>query len=104
MYIEPGVRYYHQSAADFFTYYLTSNVALPLFASADSRLDNFNAITLSLSGGYMINDQIELYAMVDAYRQSKAGQKGTLPGNNQDLKLYAGTNALSMMTGIKVKF
>ncbi|MCF6196635.1 MAG: DUF3570 domain-containing protein [Emcibacter sp.] len=104
MYIEPGVRYYHQSGADFFTYYLPSNVALPLYASADSRLDSFNAITLSLSGGYMINDQIELYAIVDAYRQSKAGQKDTLPGNNQDLKLYAGTNALSMMTGVKVKF
>lgn len=103
-YIEPGVRYYHQSAADFFAYYLPSDTALPEFVSADSRLDSFNAITLSLNGGYMITDDVELYAMVSGYRQKKSGTKGLLPGDNADLKLFAGTDAISVMSGIKLKF
>jgi len=103
-YIEPGVRYYHQSAANFFAYYLPSDLILPQFISADSRLDSFNAITLSLSGGYSLSDDIELYAMVDGYRQTKAGQKGLLPGQDGRLKLFAGIDAISVMTGVKLKF
>jgi len=103
-YIEPGVRYYHQSSADFFNYFLLSNAALPQFASADNRLDKFNAITASIKGGYMLNDQIELYAMADYYRQTKAGTKGLLPGNNGSLNLFAGVKAISVMTGVKYRF
>ncbi|MCJ9430091.1 DUF3570 domain-containing protein [Kordiimonas marina] len=103
-YLEPGVRYYHQSAADFFAYYLPWNIVKPQYASADSRLDSFNAITLSLSGGYKLTDQVEFYGMVQSYRQSKAGTKGTLPGQDSSLKLFAGPNAVSVLTGFKFKF
>jgi len=103
-YIQPSVRYYHQSAADFFNYYLLAAAPLPQFASADSRLDSFNAITVGLSGGYKISDQLEIYGLVEGYRQSKAGTKGVLPGDNANLELFAGTNAISVLTGFKFKF
>lgn len=102
-YLEPLMRYYHQSAANFFTYYLTSGAPLPQYASADSRLDKFNAITGGISGGYKLTDNLEVYGLAEYYKQAKAGTPGQLPGNSQ-LSLFAGTNAVSLMTGIKLKF
>ena len=103
-YVEPGVRYYHQTAADFFAYYLPSNQVIPGYFSADSRLDSFNALTYSLSGGIKLNRSMEVYGLAEYYRQSKAGTKGQLPGANSNLDLFAGTNAISLMTGVKFKF
>ena len=50
-YVEPLFRYYHQSAVNFFRYYLVSNAALPQYASADSRLSRFNATTIGIKAG-----------------------------------------------------
>lgn len=102
-YIEPMVRYYHQTAANFFTYYLNGSRSLPQYASADSRLDKFNAITGGISGGYKLTDKLELYGLAEYYKQAKAGAPAQLPGNSQ-LGLFAGTNAISLMTGIKLTF
>jgi opacity protein-like surface antigen len=103
-YIEPRVRYYHQSKADFFAYYLPSTAALPLFASSDSRLDRFNAITFGVSGGVELTPHLELYANVETYRQSKSGALGTVPAGIANQKLYSGTHAMSGLFGIKFKF
>jgi hypothetical protein len=97
------VRYYHQTAANFFTYYLNGSRPLPQYASADSRLDKFNAITGGISGGYKLTDKLELYGLAEYYKQAKAGTPARLPGNSQ-LNLFAGTNAISLMTGIKLTF
>ncbi len=102
-YIEPMVRYYHQTAANFFTYYLNGSRPLPQYASADSRLDKFNAITGGISGGYKLTDKLELYGLAEYYKQAEAGTPARLPGNSQ-LNLFAGTNAISLMTGIKLTF
>lgn len=44
--IEPHLRYYHQSAADFYTAQLVNVTSLPSHASADTRLSEFDAYTL----------------------------------------------------------
>ncbi|MDE2041963.1 MAG: DUF3570 domain-containing protein, partial [Alphaproteobacteria bacterium] len=41
IYVEPHARYYHQTAANFFQYYLTSATALPNYATSDIRLGRF---------------------------------------------------------------
>jgi hypothetical protein len=46
--IEPHFRWYHQSQADFYAPYLVEGDPLPNFASADSRLAEFDAMTLGL--------------------------------------------------------
>jgi hypothetical protein len=46
--IEPHFRWYHQSRADFYTTYLIEGQPLPDYASADSRLAAFDAVTLGL--------------------------------------------------------
>ncbi|MEQ1548828.1 MAG: DUF3570 domain-containing protein [Chakrabartia sp.] len=103
-YLEPHGRYYHQSKADFFTYYLPSTAALPSFASSDSRLDSFNAVTLGLSGGFELTPKLELYANAESYRQSKSGSLGVVPVGINNQKLYSGTNSISGLVGIKFKF
>jgi hypothetical protein len=46
--IEPHFRWYRQSQADFYATYLIEGQRLPTYASADSRLAAFDAITLGL--------------------------------------------------------
>lgn len=103
-YIEPRIRYYHQSAADFFSYYLPSDAALPAFASADSRLDSFNALTFGISGAVQITPGVEIYANAERYTQKKAGGYGALPTGLTGLKLFGGANAMSGLLGVKIKY
>lgn len=103
-YVEPRVRYYHQSAADFFSYYLPSNAALPVYASADSRLDSFNALTFGATAGYKLTQKIELYANAEMYRASKAGSFGTVPTGIANQQLFAGADSVSGLVGLRFKF
>ncbi|HTE41151.1 MAG TPA: DUF3570 domain-containing protein [Steroidobacteraceae bacterium] len=50
-YIEPRVRFYQQSAADFYRSYLVNGQPLPEFASADYRLAEMSAITAGFKYG-----------------------------------------------------
>lgn len=62
--IEPHIRWYHQTAADFHKYYLVEGQPLPQYASADSRLSNFSALTFGLQYSFPIvnNSRIKLSA------------------------------------------
>lgn len=103
-YLEPRARYYHQTAADFFHYYLPSGSALPSYASADSRLDSFNAYTFGATAGFQLTPKIEIYANAERYQQSKAGSYGAIPAGLANQKLFAGTDAMSGMVGVKFKY
>lgn len=50
-YLQPHVRVYQQSAAEFYTPFLLDGVALPDFATADYRLGEFNAYTAGITFG-----------------------------------------------------
>lgn len=54
-YLEPEYRYYHQSRADFFRYFLKQDEALPTYASADPRLAAFTGTTMGLGLGWQWN-------------------------------------------------
>lgn len=99
LYVEPMVRYYHQSAADFFRYYLLSSPKLPDFASSDIRLGKFDAVTVGVKLGVKVGRSNELYVRADYYRQTgdkhPAGTPGDLPREN----LFSGAKAASLMVG-----
>jgi hypothetical protein len=59
-YIEPHLRFYTQSEADFYTISLVDGVELPRFASADYRLGNFDAITAGLKYGWRTRNGNEM--------------------------------------------
>lgn len=103
-YVEPSVRYYKQTKADFFTYYLPSGSPLPLYASADSRLDAFSALSIGGTAGFQLSPKIELYVNGEMYNASKSGSFGTLPSGLAGQKLFAGADSISGLVGLKFKF
>jgi hypothetical protein len=104
LYAEPLVRYYHQSAADFFRYYLLSRDPLPAFASSDVRLGRFNAVTLGMTLGYKIGHGSEVYVRGSYYRQTGKSRPADAPGDLASEKLFSGVKAASIMVGYSFAF
>ncbi len=104
IYIEPGIRYYSQSAADFFRYYLLDNQALPEFASPDSRLDKFSAITPSLMVGYKIGKTGEIYARFSHYKPTGKNNQVNAPGYLAGRDLFSGATSNSFIVGYSYAF
>ena len=57
-YIEPSVRWYRQTAADFYRPWILSTDAQQTYASADSRLSDFRALTYGLKYGMKLGDRL----------------------------------------------
>jgi hypothetical protein len=103
-FLEPGVRYYSQGAADFFHDYLLAGQPTPSFASSDSRLGKFDAVTASLKVGFKLSPTTELYAQLQDYRQSGTSHPSGVPGQLASENLFSGVNATSMLLGVSFAF
>jgi hypothetical protein len=68
-YVEPHVRLYTQSAADFYNTVLFSGDPIPDHASADYRLGELNGVTLGLKYGHPFGDGKEWGVRAELYRQ-----------------------------------
>ncbi len=68
-YLQPRIRYYVQSEADFYVPGLVSGAPLPSSASADYRLADFDAWTIGLKYGRVLSKNREYGLRVDLYRQ-----------------------------------
>jgi hypothetical protein len=93
-YIEPHVRYYTQTEAEFYRLSLDSSAALPQFASSDYRLGNFDAITAGLKYGWTTRNDNEMSVRVEWYTQSGTVPAGQLIGNQAARDNYPDLNAL----------
>lgn len=97
-YVEPHVRWYQQTAADFYQVMLHSGSALPTYASADSRLGAFSAPTIGIKVGHANADGNELSVRLDYYQQTgKNVEKG--PGLLAPYNLYPGMKAIMLQVG-----
>jgi hypothetical protein len=67
--LQPHVRWYRQTAADFYRSYLLQNSPLPTYASADYRLAPFHALTLGLEYLFPIAEGEHLSVSAEYYRQ-----------------------------------
>ncbi len=67
--IEPHVRWYRQSAADFYHTYLVQNQPFPERASADVRLAAFDAMTFGLKFSFPVNELDHLGLTAEYYTQ-----------------------------------
>jgi hypothetical protein len=74
-YIEPQLRYYMQSEADFYRASLVQGQPLPPHASADFRLGDFDAVTVGLKFGQRTSGGNEWSTRLEYYQQS-----GNVPG------------------------
>ena len=99
LYIEPDVRWYQQTAADFFHYYLVLGQPLPRYASSDTRLGKFSALTYGLKLGFSVTKTSEIYVRGQFYSQSGDGHPADAIGQLKQQDLFGGVNAISLMTG-----
>ena len=103
VYIKPMYRYYHQTAANFFTYFLVNGATLPDFASSDSRLSRFSADTIGGKIGFRIFTAAEFYVAGESYRQRGAHTVAGAPGQLGTLDLFSGVHATSVMVGLRLR-
>ena len=99
-YLEPQIRLYQQSAADFYQRYLTSsNYQSQDYASSDYRLGDMTSYTLGLKYGYLFEDDSEAYGKVALYHQESAGDNGFGKLTQQDL--YPSMDAVMVTVGYR---
>jgi hypothetical protein len=103
-YAEPTVRWYRQTAADFYTPWITST-ALPVtgYESSDSRLGAFHALTYGLKyaqklSPYRFLPSSEFNVRVEYYQQTFS-ERQAVPQALRGLDLYPGLKAILVQVG-----
>ena len=103
-YVEPTVRWYRQTAADFFQPFLAAdNVADTRFVSSDPRLADFHALTYGLKYGFGLGDRLhrpgsEFTVRVEYYQQF-LNIRDPVPAALQGLDLYPNLKAILVQFG-----
>ncbi len=94
LYIEPHLRYYTQSEAEFYRLSLDDSQPLPMFASSDYRLGNFDGITAGLKFGWKTRNENDMSVRVEWYTQSGSVPSDQLIGNQAGRDNFPDLNAL----------
>lgn len=98
-FIEPQLRYYTQTEADFYRASLVSGQALPRYASADFRLGNFDAITAGLKFGRRTASGNEWTTRLEYYLQSGEVPREQIVGNQANREQYPDLTAIIVQFG-----
>ena len=94
-YLQPHVRYYQQSAADFYRPFIQDNDMVGIeHISADYRIGEMTAYTLGLKLGTLINGENELSFRLEYYRQTSNDGGYESIGVLNDLELYPSIEAI----------
>ena len=104
IYVEPQVRWYHQSAASFYRSFLISGAALPAYASSDTRMGNFTGLTYGLKLGLTVTENSEINVLGQYYKQSGEGHLASAPGQLAQQNLFPGVSAVSVLVGYSLGF
>jgi hypothetical protein len=93
-YLEPHVRLYTQSAADFYRVSLLDGNPVPEFASADYRLADFDAITAGVKYGWKTSSGNEMSLRLEYYGQTGNVSPSDLIGSQVDREVYPDLDAV----------
>jgi hypothetical protein len=99
-YLQPHVRFYSQSAADFYHTVLFAGRPLPGFASADYRLGKLDTVTLGIKLG-MKTRKGEISTRLELYRQTGTPEPGAGVGALAGLDLYPNMSAVIVQLGYR---
>lgn len=102
-YLEPQLRYYTQSAADFYRTVLFAGDALPEFASADPRLGDMDAYTVGFKYGRR-TDRGEFSVRLEYYKQEGDASAGSAVGDLVNYDLVPPLTAVIAQFGYKFRF
>jgi hypothetical protein len=103
-YVEPGVRFYRQTAAYFHYPYLGIDEATPAYVSSDSRLGRFRAWTFGLKAGAHLTRNLEIYGAAERYIQEGQRFDRKAPGVLAQTDLFSGSRSISLITGVRMTF
>ena len=92
-YLQPHLRHYQQSAADFYRYFLLDSEALPENVSADYRLGEMTAQTIGLKFGKSDRYGNDWSVRVEQYVQSGDSHPDEAIGQLQNQDLYPDVEA-----------
>jgi Protein of unknown function (DUF3570) len=92
-YFEPHLRFYKQTAADFYHTVLFAAEPLPTYASADYRLGDFDAVTFGFKYGTK-TPLGQFAARIELYRQTAKPSPDALVGSLRGLDLTPDLKAL----------
>jgi len=87
-FIQPHLRYYTQTEADFFTHSLADNQPLPKFASADFRLAEFDAYTIGIKYGKQTSEKNEHSISIEYYLQQGESHPSDAIGLQKEQNLF----------------
>jgi hypothetical protein len=93
-YLEPHLRFYTQTEAEFYRLSLDESVALPQYASSDYRMGNFDGTTVGLKYGWKTRNDNDLSVRVEWYTQSGTVPADQIIGNQAGRDNYPDLNAL----------
>jgi hypothetical protein len=93
-YLQPHVRFYNQTDADFYHTVLFNGQPVPQFASADYRLGEFDGTTLGIKYGHKTDGGNEWSARLEWYQQTGSPDPTARVGVLSGLDLYPDMTAL----------
>jgi hypothetical protein len=98
-YLEPHLRYYKQTVADFYRRYLLTGAAPPDFASADYRLGEFTARTVGLEYGRKLASGHSVTVRGEYYWQTGDGHPADAPPGLRNQDLFPTVDAIVFQVG-----
>ncbi|MBN2646687.1 MAG: DUF3570 domain-containing protein [Thiotrichales bacterium] len=101
--LTPRLRFYQQSAADFYTHHLNSVPSAGETLSADSRLASLQGITVGAKLSYQLSSKQELSLRLEQYEQS-ADDSADQPGVQAQLPQSSDLSATIVQFGYKLRF
>ncbi len=103
-YLQPRLRWYQQSAADFYHHSLVSGQPLPDEATADPRLAEYSATTVGLKYGHRLSTGSEWNLRAEYYQQSGDDHPDDAIGIQKTQDLFAETTAFIVQLGYSFKW
>jgi hypothetical protein len=104
-FFQPHVRFYTQTAADFFRFGLVQGEPLPAYATSDFRLGPLHSVTLGGTYGFQVPDQPgEFTVRVEYMLQWGDGHPPDAVGVQQQLDLMPPLHIGTVMVGYTVNF
>lgn len=102
-YIQPRFRWYQQTEADFYEYFLLPG-SLPSHASADYRLGEMDATTIGIKFGRDIDEQHAWSMRLEFYEQTGEGSPSEAFGQLDQQDLYPDVEATIVQVNYSFRF
>ncbi len=103
-FIQPHLRFYQQSKADFYRYFLVDGDPTPEFASADYRLGELTTTTVGVKFGKTIDDKHVWSVRLEMYNQSGNSSPSEAVGQLVNQDLFPDVNSIIAQVNYSYKF